>query len=168
MTRSLLAVLLTLLPVIAAVPARAALIADGRFESTVLAADSYCITYAAPLCPAVTGWTGNFYLVNGTPVQITPALPLPDGLQVALVQTTNSMYQAVTIPVAGMYQLSWSDAGRANYIGALGNESYDVLFDGNVLGSYHRLCLGLCRSGRSPGRHHSLAETIRCFSINSP
>jgi hypothetical protein len=136
MIRNVTAVLLTVLTLIAAVPARASSLSNGSFESGVLAADTFCISYAAPLCSPVTGWAGDLYLVNGAPPQITPPLPLPDGAQFAVIQATNSMSQSVTIDVAGSYQLTWSDAGRANYIGALGNESYDVLFDGSVLGSF--------------------------------
>ncbi len=136
MSRTATALLLTVLPLLATSPAHAASVANGSFESPVLAANTYCISFAAPLCPAVTGWTSNFYVVNGAPGPITPPLPLPDGVQFAMVQATNFMEQAITIDVPGSYQLSWWDAGRAGYIGASGNESYDVSFDGNLLGSF--------------------------------
>jgi len=136
MTRTATAVSLTVLLLIATLPARAASTANGSFESDVLSADSYCISFAAPLCPTVTGWTGDFYVVNGAPGPITPPMPLPDGSQFAMLQATNAMGQSVTIDVPGNYQLSWSDAGRAAYIGASGNESYDVSFDGSVLESF--------------------------------
>ena len=137
MTRNVTAALLmTLSPLLAASPSGAASVANGSFESPVLPADTFCISFAAPLCPAVAGWTSNFYLVNGSPQPIAPPQPLPDGVQFAMVQATNFMEQSITIDVAGSYQLSWSDAGRAGFIGASGNEGYDVLFDSNLLGSF--------------------------------
>jgi hypothetical protein len=53
MTRTATAVSLTVLLLIATLPARAASTANGSFESDVLSADSYCISFAAPLCPTV-------------------------------------------------------------------------------------------------------------------
>jgi hypothetical protein len=136
MARIVTAVLLTVLLLISTSPARANQVANGSFESPVLTADTFCISFAAPLCPTVTGWTANFYVVNGAPQPISPPLPLPDGVQFAMVQASSFMDQSIPIDVPGSYQLSWSDAGRAPFIGAAGNESYDVSFDGNVLGSF--------------------------------
>jgi hypothetical protein len=135
-TRSVASFLLTAVLLVAAPPAHAASTVNGSFESDVVGADSFCISFAAPLCPTVTGWTGSFYLVNGAPQPITPPTPLPDGSQFAMLQATGLMDQSVTIDVPGSYELSWSDAGRAGFIGASGNESYDVSFDGSVLGSF--------------------------------
>jgi len=149
MARNAKFVLLAALLLIATLPARAASIVNGSFESPVLAADTFCISFAAPLCPAVTGWTGTFYLVNGAPQPITPPVPLPDGVQLAMVQATNFLDQSVTIDVPGSYELSWSDAGRGAFIGAAGNETYDVSFGGNVLGSF-------TTTTSSPWASHSL------------
>ncbi|HVP29656.1 MAG TPA: PEP-CTERM sorting domain-containing protein [Myxococcota bacterium] len=136
MARTVTAALLTALTLIASVPARAASVANGSFEADVRAADTFCISFAAPSCGTVTGWTGELYLVNGKPQPITPPTPLPDGVQFAMVQSNSVMDQAVTIDVAGSYELSWSDAGRAAFIGAAGNESYTVSFGGTLLGSF--------------------------------
>lgn len=142
-------VLLALVLLVAAQPARAVSLVNGSFEDDALAADSFCISFAAPLCASLTGWSGDVYLVNGSPGPIAPQLPIPDGEQFAMIQSTAVMQQSVTIDVAGSYRLTWSDAGRAHYIGANGNASYDVSFDGTVLGSYDTVT-------GSPWASHSL------------
>lgn len=136
MTRNAATVMLGAWLLTTSLPARAAAIVNGSFEDEVRSADTFCITIADPLCPAITGWTGAFYLVNGTPGPITPPTPVPDGSQIVMVQNTNAIQQSIPIDVAGNHQLSWWDAGRAAFIGAGGNESYDVSLDGEVLGSF--------------------------------
>jgi len=134
--RPLLPRLLIALSLAAAAPAGATAIVNGSFESNVIATDSYCITFASPLCGAVTGWSGDFYVVNGAPQAITPLVPIPDGNQLAMLQASTSFQQSVTIDTAGTYQLTWFDAGRNSFIGASGNEPYQVVFDGNIVGSF--------------------------------
>ena len=137
MARLVTAVLLTFLLLMATSPARAASLVNGSFESPVLAANTFCVSTVAPFCPTITGWTGSVvFVLNGAPPQITPPSPLPDGVQFSLVQADGFMEQAILFDVAGIYRLSWFDAGRAAFIGADGNETYDVLFAGNVLGSF--------------------------------
>jgi len=132
----------------AATTAQAGLLTNPSFESPVLTTDTFCIF--GTNCPSVPGWTGTYYLVNGNGGgAITPPAPLPDGVQFAMVQTTQNLDQLVTIPSAGNYVLTWSDAGRAVFITAAGNESYAVLFNGTTLGSFNTV------SG-SPWAAHSL------------
>jgi hypothetical protein len=133
MRRNPAAIWMPLMLLAAALPARADLM-NGSFESPVLASNTFCINGST--CPTIDGWTGGFYVINGSPGPITPMTPLPDGVQFAMIQATGTLDQTVNIGVADSYQLSWADAGRAVYIGASGNESYDVLFDGNLLGSF--------------------------------
>lgn len=122
---------------LAAGPARGAnVVANGSFESPGLSFRSSCITFFTPLCPAIPGWSGNFYLVNddsGGSIGGVPAAPIPDGAQYIMVQMTGSATQTVTIGQAGVYTLSWFDAGRTFFSSV---QNYEVIFGGNVLGFY--------------------------------
>ncbi len=118
------------------IPLRAELVTDGSFESPALNSNSFCITFAAPVCPAVSGWTGNFYVVNGNGVGGAAQVPIPDGSQYGMLQATGFLDQSITITQAGAYLLSWSDAGRGSFINASGDEAYDVNFGGNLLDSF--------------------------------
>jgi hypothetical protein len=117
-------------------PASANVVLNGSFESPLMSTNAFCITFAAPFCPAIPSWTGNFYLVNGDSgggIGGVPAPPIPDGAQYIMIQSTGHSDQSVTISQGGVYTLSWSDAGRSLFSGT---ETYDILFGGNVLGSF--------------------------------
>lgn len=118
------------------VPLRADLVTNGSFESPALSSNTYCITFTSPVCPVVSGWTGNFYVANGAGFGGSAPTPVPDGTQYAMVQATGFADQPITITQAGNYTLSWSDAGRGDFITASGNQTYDVRFGGSLLQSF--------------------------------
>lgn len=115
-----------------AAPASATVV-NGSFEADALAPNSLCISYAAPLCPSLTAWSGEIYLVRGQTVFLASPQPYPDGQQIAMLQATNSFRQSVAIATPGTYELTWWDAGRGGFGG---NQTYEVSFGGAVLGSF--------------------------------
>lgn len=116
---------------------RAASIGNASFEAPALTADTYCITFKSPTCPAVDSWTGNFYVVNGSPSDIlAPSPPIPDGSQFAMLQGRDDINQTISLLQAGTYELTWFDAGRGQGGDFSGNQTYDVSFGGAVLDSF--------------------------------
>jgi hypothetical protein len=116
-----------------AAPARANAVLNPSFESPALTPRSFCLPGA---CPAVPSWSGAFYLVNGDSgggIGGVPLPPIPDGAQYIMIQNTNHADQVVTISQAGLYTLSWFDAGRGAFSGA---QQYAVLFGGSTLNTF--------------------------------
>ena len=101
MTRNAATVMLGAWLLTTSLPARAAAIVNGSFEDEVRSADTFCITIADPLCPAITGWTGAFYLVNGTPGPITPPTPVPDGSQIVCESERGGKQQIFSMSAGG-------------------------------------------------------------------
>lgn len=110
---------------------------DGGFETQAASVSSYCYFGAAtpggPACPA-GAWTGTSGLQDegNSPF---PGQATPDGSKYGFVQVSGSLAQTFMANDSGLFSLSWLEAGRpAN--GAFGNESYDVLLNSLVLGSF--------------------------------
>jgi len=62
----------------------------------------------------------------------------PEGVQVAFVQALGSISQSVTIP-AGTYTIGFNAAQRSIFF--LTHQSFEVLVDGNVVGTFNSLAL---------------------------
>jgi hypothetical protein len=121
--------------------AQAGMLDNGSFEDAgySLPAGSYCYTTYAPLaCGSVPGWQGSFQLIQagsgpwGTPSQ-QAGFDSSWGGMVGGLQATSEFHQTVTL-AAGSYALSWADANRQGYGG---EQSYEVLFNGQSLGKFN-------------------------------
>lgn len=94
---------------------------------------SYCYRNYLPLeCGSLPGWDTSTLPVMttnsgawGNPSGLGGWTATNGSLQVGL-QNTSFLEQAVVLPGAGSYTLTWQDAGRAGY----GNEQYSVSFGG--------------------------------------
>jgi hypothetical protein len=122
--------------VLMAVPASANLISNNSFELPGLPPNSYCSTsFFPPSCGSVPGWSGSLFIVNGHPGPgiPTPAGPPPDGSQFAEVISVSTFSQSISVPSAGVYDLTWFDA--TSDIGA--NAVYIIaIIGGNSLGTF--------------------------------
>ncbi len=112
-------------------------LADGGFELQAATVGSYCYfglaTPGGPACP--TGaWTGTSGLQDegNSPF---PGQPTVDGSKYGFVQVNGTLEQTFTANDTGLFSLSWMEAGRPSN-GAGGNESYNVLLNNSVLGSF--------------------------------
>src|SRR5262249_47341947 len=83
--------------------------------------------------PTGSAWSfsGNAGLAGNGSAFTAGNPPAPQGTQVAFVQTTGSVSQAVNF-TAGSYTLSFSAAQRGNWTAA-GNQTLQVLVDGTVV-----------------------------------
>lgn len=117
------------------------LVANGSFESPALTG-SYCYLSGGgqpvPVCGgSLSGWTGNAVVIasgNGSWGGETAQSGADFiGLQYALGSSVFGHLSQVLSLGAGDYQLSWYDAGRTNWGG---NATYEVLVNGQLLGSY--------------------------------
>ena len=119
------------------------LLINGSFEGAVTG--SYCYLSA---CGPLTGWTGNVPVMQansgawGTPGTMGG---YAYGNQLVGLQNGSHIEQVLNL-VAGLYQLTWADAGRAGYHAT----QYNVLFDDTVLnGAPYGTLPGQAWSGHS-------------------
>jgi len=135
------------------------ILSDGSFESPALAAGAYqyggnCPT---PPCSSISiagyGWTfaptanGNSGsgIINATASNAwwpSPNFSTPtgfDGSQYGFVQLNAAMSQTFTAPSTGQFVLTWLEASRPNLIAYDGNQTYEVLINSTVIGTYSTL-----------------------------
>lgn len=147
---------LWLLPFLAlAPPASADLITNGSFETVTpaLITNGICRTatsgYPYGVCSA-TGWTGNYQIGNGSTVGIFGVSfgipqPDPDGSNALILQTSSTVAsaatQSISIPVDGLYTLTFDVANRSFPAGNNGPQTVGILLDGTPLagGTYASL-----------------------------
>lgn len=122
---------------LAAVGAHAAtdLVTNGSFEDSASSiTTSYCYENASgpPACPsAVPSWSGTFVLIRSTSGFGAPSTPYGDtfiGLQNERFAT-----QDINFSSAGVYTVSWADAGRS---GNSGDETYMVSIGSTPVGTF--------------------------------
>jgi hypothetical protein len=106
--------------------ARADLITNGGFETGQLSNGGYVYENGT-----FNSWTysGNAVLINttgGNPWISPNSQTGFGGDQVVGVQTTGSIAQTFTASITGSYMVSWLDAGRINYFGSAGAQTYLV------------------------------------------
>ncbi|MET3132740.1 hypothetical protein AAKU55_003018 [Oxalobacteraceae bacterium GrIS 1.11] len=108
-------------------------VSNGSFETSgaSLVDTSYCyLNVAGHECGGVSGWNGVFPLILGSSGP-WGAPNTPYGNFLAGLQNQSHFEQALSLPSAGVYALSWADAGRGNF--GSGAQAYQVLFDGVAL-----------------------------------
>ena len=118
-----------------AAPARSQIIANGSFESPEISANTF--TYFSLLEDGAAGWSysGDAGLIDAPSNFFAPAAP--DGSQIAFFQITDnagdfsSICQSITLTAAGVYTLTFQDAGRA--FGFQPTGLYGVWLDGSVI-----------------------------------
>ena len=123
------------------------MLTNGSFESPALGSTAY--VYPGNANPALSGgyaatvdaWTyGGSALVNtsvGSNAWYGGTAPAGyDGLQFAALQATSSLSQTFDSPLASSAEITWLDAGRPDFGSVAGDQSYDVLLNGNVLGTF--------------------------------
>ena len=132
---------LALLAATASAQADTNLLVNGSFEQagpSFAAAGSYCYLGYAPLeCGSLPGWSGKLPVIASS----SGAWGIPSGLSGwdsaqgdILIGLQNTSYAVQNVGLAaGIYALTWSDAGRSNYGSGT---SYIVSFDGQDLGTY--------------------------------
>lgn len=107
-------------------PVTGELLVNGSFEGAVTG--NFCYL---PTCGPLAGWTGNVPVMLassgawGTPGALGGHT---HGSQLVGLQNGSHIEQLLTL-AAGLYQLTWSDAGRAGYHAT----QYNVLFDNTLL-----------------------------------
>lgn len=105
-------------------------VGDSSFEAVALGGGQFCYG------PAGSAWTfaGNAG-ISGNGSAFTGGGPAaPDGGQVAVLQTTGSMTQALSFAQAGSFVVSFLAAQRANQ--GTSAEDFQVLIDGTVVGTF--------------------------------
>jgi hypothetical protein len=122
--------------VLAAAGAHAAeLLTNGSFEAPNLGTGNY--TYPGAL---LDSWTyDGSALVNaqGSSAWYGSTPPAgQDGDQFAALQGTSTLSQTFVVGATTDATLSWIEAGRPNFGAYAGDQTYEVLLDGNVLGTY--------------------------------
>ena len=139
--RTIAALCLIIASALAGAPARAGIILNSGFEST-----QYGTGYYAYPNTTLDSWTytGQSGLINASGSSAWYAGSGPTGFggnQYAFVQTTGSISQSFS-SVAGSFSLSFLDAGRtANCCN--GNQTFQVLIDSTVLGTFSTTSNGL-------------------------
>ena len=108
-------------------------VGDGSFENVSVGTGSsgykYNPTGSAWTFDSSSGLSGNgSSLTAGNP-------PAPDGNQVAFVEMQGTIRQTVTL-AAGTYALTFSAAQRQNLMGSPKGETFQVLIDGTVVGTF--------------------------------
>jgi WD40-like Beta Propeller Repeat len=127
---------------------------DSGFETPVLAAGAYQYDPSGSLW-SFLGSAG--LATNGSGfTQGNPSAP--QGNQVAFIQGTGTVSQQVTMP-AGTYDVTFNAAERAT---DLDGQSYEVLIDGNVVGSFYNASNGLSNPYTSYGTY-----TTNVFLVSS-
>jgi hypothetical protein len=114
----------------AVVPVNLATIGDSGFEQVLVGGDQYQYR------PTGSPWTfaGNSG-ISGYYSGFTSGNPMaPQGVQVAILETTGSFSQSVAGWAAGSYKLSFSTAQRANHQAS--QEDFEVLVDNVVVGTF--------------------------------
>jgi hypothetical protein len=122
--------------------AAAQLLSNNSFEAPNIGTGAY--TYpglpygnVAPIAANQGGWTfSGAALVNGSGGNAWYSGAAPsgmDGVQFAALQNNSTLSQTFTAN-AGTLHLGWLDAGRG--IGGMGDQSYNVLLDGAIQGSF--------------------------------
>ena len=108
--------------------ASAVTLVDGSFETPNLGTGNY--SYATQ----PVGWTGTGALVNAQGASAWYGTTPPsgqDGAQFYAVQTTSSIYQNFIADRSGELMVSWLSAGRPDFGGYGGDQSYDVSLTGS-------------------------------------
>lgn len=116
----------------AALPAQAdnIIVVNGSFETPNIPDNSFQYN------PTGATWTfaGNSGIIDapGSGFGTTP--PAPDGEQFAFLQGTSNFSQNITLPSAGLYTLTFFDAGRPRFPnGPGGDQTYQVLLGSTVI-----------------------------------
>jgi len=134
------AILATSVAVALAAPATAApLLLDGGFESPAVTPGQGIY----PLGP-LDGWSfgTDSGIVNATAAGPWYGTVSPsgfDGSQYGFVQRSGVLSQTFTAPATGNFDVSWLEGSRPVYHGTDGNQIYEVLLNGTLLGSYSTL-----------------------------
>ncbi|HJT45873.1 MAG TPA: PEP-CTERM sorting domain-containing protein [Chthoniobacterales bacterium] len=107
---------------------------NGSFETPAQPSDSFAYD------PSGAGWTfTNFAGIINAPGGGFFGQNAPDGNQYAFLQSSTapgSIAKSITFSLSGTYQLPYLIAGRRdNGGGALGNLTYDIVLDSNLIGS---------------------------------
>ena len=124
------------------------LLTNGSFEAPALGTTPY--VYPGNPNPSLSGgysstennWTyGGSALVNtsvGFNAWYSPSSPPAgyDGSQFAALQGDSTLTQIFTAPSAGLADISWLSAGRPNFDLIGGDQTYNVLLNGNLIGSF--------------------------------
>lgn len=123
------------------------LLTNGSFEAPALGSTAY--VYPGNPNPALSGgysstannWTyGGSALVNtsvGANAWYGGAPPAGyDGSQFAALQGDSTISQIFNAPSAGLANISWLSAGRPNFGSIGGDQTYDVLLNGSLIGSF--------------------------------
>jgi hypothetical protein len=119
--------------VVSSIPPAVPTIGDSGFEQIPVGAAGYLVD------PSGSAWmfsgaAGSGSGVTGNNSALTSGNPnAPDGKQVAYLQGDGTITQSVDGWAAGTYTISFDAAQRENYPGA---EDFEVLIDGNVVGTY--------------------------------
>ena len=120
----------------AAAASAAPLLTNGSFESPALGATAY--VYPGGLSAS---WNyGGSALVNtsvGANAWYGASAPAGyDLAQFAALQGTSTLSQIFNAPSVGAASISWLSGGRPDFGSYAGDQTYDVLLNGNLLGSY--------------------------------
>jgi len=107
--------------------------ADGSFENVTVGTGPSAYKYN----PAGSAWIfdGSSGLAGNSSAFTATNPPAPNGTQVAFLQTLGTMRQAVNL-AAGSYTMSFSAAQRQNSIDNPQQQTFQVLVDGQVVGSF--------------------------------
>jgi hypothetical protein len=134
------AILATSVAVALAAPATAApVLLDGGFESPAVTPGQAVY----PLGP-LAGWSfgTDTGIINATAAGPWYGAVSPsgfDGSQYGFVQRSGVLSQTFTAPATGTFDLSWLEGSRPNYFGTDGNQTYEVLLNGSLLGTFSTL-----------------------------
>jgi hypothetical protein len=145
----------------ASADAYASVLTDGSFESPSLAPGAYQYGGNCPTPPCSStsiagfGWTftaintqnfaGGSGIINATASNAwwpSPTFSTPtgfDGNQYAFVQGSASLSQTFTAPSTGTFVATWLEGSRPNLVAYDGNQSYEVLLNSSVIGTYSTL-----------------------------
>ena len=108
------------------------LIQDGGFETPDQGTGGRAYTYN----PTGTAWKYQGSGITSLPSDWASTYTAPEGHQVGFVQGVGSTLSQDFTASAGIYALSFFDAGRQDYGSYSGYLTYQVKIDGNVLGTF--------------------------------
>lgn len=151
---------------LAGAPARAGIILNAGFEATQYGTGYY--TYPNTTLDNWT-YTGQSGLINasGTSAWYTGSGPTGfGGNQYAFVQTTGSISQSFS-SVAGSFSLSFLDAGRTASC-CSGNQTFQVLIDSIVLGTFSTTANGLFAAQNIPLIYLTAGQHTLAFAGTDP
>jgi PEP-CTERM motif len=134
--RSICVLAVALMTGVSVSPVRANLLMNGDFEAPATASYTYLSgtqnnwTYTGGGVGVINDVTGTAWFSGSPPSGLS-------GTQFAFVQGAGStISQTFSVLTAGIYNLSWLDAGRPNFGAYAGDQSYQVLLNNLIVGTY--------------------------------